>query len=82
MADSSDLQNRLTGFSHDYLQRDGNMGLKKIHKWHLADDVPVPSGVSGTYPVYAEASGQIESITFLNGLCVSVETYVEQMVDE
>jgi len=49
MADNSELQNRLTGFSYNYLYRDGNIGNKKIHRWHLADDIQIPSGNFGGF---------------------------------
>ena len=44
-----ELSSRLTGFSYNYLVRDGNIGNKKIHRWHLADDITLPSGNFGGY---------------------------------
>ena len=47
MADSFELNERLQSFSYNYLYRDGNIGNKKIHRWHLADDIVFPSGEGG-----------------------------------
>ena len=49
MADSFELNERLQSFSYNYLYRDGNIGNKKIHRWHLADDIQLPSGSFGGF---------------------------------
>ena len=48
-ANPTEIQNRLSAFSYNYLIRDGNIGNKKIHVWHLADDIQLPSGSFGGY---------------------------------